>query len=978
MLEDIDHLRIQPVMSAQTCRRQRSPALGSAPNRKNFRGHSFKDRDLTNADFSHADIQGADFTGANLTGANFSYARAGLPRPSAIALFLFCLMLSALAGVASGLAGIVTLGTLSTEFIKGYTIIPSVEVFLTFAVWLVVTFRRGFATGLVALTLTIAIAGPLLGSLAKALTGTGSAVLAIGSWVIASVAGSVAIALARGIAGAFGVVSTTILTLFVGITGTIPIAIGTAISISGSTTVAAAVTGVNAELNSETVAPIMSGGGTFILVKAIAGALVLTGLNCYVSWRALVGDEKHSLVRVLAIALAAIGGTRFRRANLTSANFSAATLGGTDFSHATVTRTDWHHTRKLNWAKVGDTILTELSVQNLLISGNGYGKSYANANLRGANLDGADLSYANLKNADLSQATLEGACLEGAILTQTQAIATNFTHAQLTGARGLGSWNIDSTTQLQQIDCQWVYLLEHPQPGTEDCERRPSSGEFAPGEFTSLFQAALNTVDLIFRNGLDWQSFAQSFHQVQVENEGLELEIQSIENKGDGLVLVKVRVPAEANKGSIHSQFMQFYQESLALATQQHQQLTSFGQEIQSIRSVLDQIVMRPLTDKVVVLTFGSGNFEQGFAAITAQIWSDGHRLPTTFTGKLAANPELPRLYQRWKVTYETLRWCHQAQGRFSRIKPQHDGIKQVSIQDLPELQRTMHDLAHELETQLNLWLNSDLFSPIQNKLRTKLTPSDQIRMIIQSANDVAHPVHIQMQRLPWHLWNFFEDYRQAEVSLSVSASDRLIKSRPPRAKVRILAILGNGKGIDSAADRRSLEGLLDAEVIFLVEPTRKQLDEYLWDEKGWDILCFSGHSSSQWDGEIGWIDINQTNRLTIDQLDNALKAAIERGLYLAIFNSCDGLGLANHLVNLHIPQIILMREPVPDLVAQEFLKHFLIAFSSDKALYTSVREARERLQGMENQFPCASWLPTICQNPAEVPLKWGELVSMG
>jgi hypothetical protein len=43
-------------------------------------------------------------------------------------------------------------------------------------------------------------------------------------------------------------------------------------------------------------------------------------------------------------------------------------------------------------------------------------------------------------------------------------------------------------------------------------------------------------------------------------------------------------------------------------------------------------------------------------------------------------------------------------------------------------------------------------------------------------------------------------------------------------------------------------------------------------------------------------------------------------------------LGLAKHLASLHIPKIIVMREPVPDLVAQEFLKNFLTAFASGKS----------------------------------------------
>ncbi|NJR76885.1 MAG: CHASE2 domain-containing protein [Scytonema sp. CRU_2_7] len=147
-------------------------------------------------------------------------------------------------------------------------------------------------------------------------------------------------------------------------------------------------------------------------------------------------------------------------------------------------------------------------------------------------------------------------------------------------------------------------------------------------------------------------------------------------------------------------------------------------------------------------------------------------------------------------------------------------------------------------------------------------------------------------------------------------------------------------------------------------------MNSSLW-QQGWDILFFAGHSFTQ---EKGKICINNTDSLTIDKLKYGLKKAIERGLKLAIFNSCDGLGLARDLADLHIPQIIVMRELVPDQVAQTFLKHFLKAFSSGQSLYTSVRDAREQLQGEEKNFPCATWLPVICQNPAEVSPTWEEL----
>jgi branched-chain amino acid transport system substrate-binding protein len=104
------------------------------------------------------------------------------------------------------------------------------------------------------------------------------------------------------------------------------------------------------------------------------------------------------------------------------------------------------------------------------------------------------------------------------------------------------------------------------------------------------------------------------------------------------------------------------------------------------------------------------------------------------------------------------------------------------------------------------------------------------------------------------------------------------------------------------------------------------------------------------------------------------MKTALANGLKLAIFNSCDGLRLAGALAHLHIPLVIVMREPVPDQVAQAFLRYFLQAFAQGQSVYLAVREARERLQGLEGQYPCATWLPIICQNPCEKPPKWSDL----
>lgn len=357
------------------------------------------------------------------------------------------------------------------------------------------------------------------------------------------------------------------------------------------------------------------------------------------------------------------------------------------------------------------------------------------------------------------------------------------------------------------------------------------------------------------------------------------------------------------------------------------------------------------------VLNLGKGNCQQGFPFVVTQLWESDRATPIQFTGSLPAMPGLEILYQRWQQLYTAL---------YSHLGWRQDGsalgfeIDETDITHVSEPE--FRHLCQELHTSLNTWLDADSFRNVDRQLRSRLKPTDEIRcvMVVEDAT---------VLRLPWSQWTFLEDYPKTEIALSPPEYSRSIpaEGRKPNPQVRILAVLGNRTGIDVDQDQQLLEKLPAAQVQFLVEPTVQTLTEQLW-QPGWDILFFAGHSSSQGQGHI---QLNSTESLTIDQLKYALKTAIANGLKLAIFNSCDGLGLATDLADLHIPQVIVMREPVPDRVAQEFLKYFLAAFAGGKSLYTAVRQAREKLQAWETEFPCATWLPVICQNPAEVPPTW-------
>jgi CHASE2 domain-containing sensor protein len=355
---------------------------------------------------------------------------------------------------------------------------------------------------------------------------------------------------------------------------------------------------------------------------------------------------------------------------------------------------------------------------------------------------------------------------------------------------------------------------------------------------------------------------------------------------------------------------------------------------------------------KLVILKFADGSFEQGFS-VTLQIGEECDRPATEITGKLPPCPAIPLYYSHWQSSYRRL-------GNGYRLDADKVQITNVSIT------QDCLDTSHILRAHFNTWLKAEEFRPLREKWLERLMPSDEIRVILQAENS-------QLQRLPWHLWDLLERYPKAEIALSSPSYERIQKPRHPNKLVNILAIVGNSEGIDTKADRDLLQRCRNADVCFLVEPERKELTDHLW-EKNWDILFFAGHSSSQGKDSTGRIYLNKTDSLSISELKYALKKAIERGLQLAIFNSCDGLGLAQELVDLQIPQLIIMREPVPDLVAQEFLKYFLGSFAGGESLYQSVRQARERLQGLEDRFPCATWLPVLCQNPAQHPSSWEGL----
>jgi branched-chain amino acid transport system substrate-binding protein len=354
---------------------------------------------------------------------------------------------------------------------------------------------------------------------------------------------------------------------------------------------------------------------------------------------------------------------------------------------------------------------------------------------------------------------------------------------------------------------------------------------------------------------------------------------------------------------------------------------------------------------KWIVLEVGEGDFDRGFPLVL-RIGETGRSPRVEFRGRFPPAPDIPELYDRWQQAY--YRWGINCRwGIRLSVPPQ---ITSVSYWD--ECQAA----ATSLEARLAQWFSQREMWELREQIVDEVRPQETARMFLNTQD-------VYLRKLPWHLWQLLERRPHLEIVISARHAQT---TRPFHSPVRILAILGNSQEIDVQADRVMLERLPNATVQVLVEPTRQEISDRLF-QQAWDILFFAGHSRSEADCQTGKIWINASDGLTPGELKFALHRAVQNGLQLAIFNSCDGLGLARELADLHIPRLVVMREPVPDAIAQEFLRYFLNTFASGTSFYLSVRQSREQLHSFEQKYPCASWLPVICQNPAAPELRYPQ-----
>ena len=363
---------------------------------------------------------------------------------------------------------------------------------------------------------------------------------------------------------------------------------------------------------------------------------------------------------------------------------------------------------------------------------------------------------------------------------------------------------------------------------------------------------------------------------------------------------------------------------------------------------------------KEIIIRLGSGTIQDGFNNVIVELksanitqWED--------RSKLAPSPELQQLLHQWQVIYpaaiQTL-----SPGLTQSPIFDTDTITNVSSQDLVELN-------YNFRTAINHWLNLGDFRKIDRRLRTDLNVADKILVIIVTEQ-------LQIWRLPWHFWDLFDDYHQAvEVFCKPRVADvRQIRPQS-NGKVNILALSGRDPQLNLNTD--FLKILPKAHIQPLETNSALDFVEKLNQGIPWDIFIFNGHGNTieYQSGQDGVIYLDNDCPIEISRLKVEIQTAVGRGLQIAIFNCCNGLGLAEQLSDLHIPYLIVMREIIPNQCAQDFLKQLLTRYSQGNSFPVAFKQARQSLQLSSGGFAqFADWLPILFHNPLSDRVTWRDL----
>jgi uncharacterized protein YjbI with pentapeptide repeats len=352
---------------------------------------------------------------------------------------------------------------------------------------------------------------------------------------------------------------------------------------------------------------------------AIAFGLVTLGVGTYAGRQAMYGDQKYLLIRTITLALYARGGTSFRGANLTDADFTGASLEGADFRGAILTRTCWNQAKNLDRALTEGTYLANPYIRQLVVK-----KDISNLpifdhmDLHDVNLAGANLQGASFIGTDLSQATLANADLTGAFLATAQLYQTDLSEATLTGVN-VQDWGISTETKLKGVHCGHIFMRLPTDDDPDVCRKPDNKKEsFKPGDFADFISPIVRTLALYKEQYVDMRKVSESFKTLDLFHHGVVdpsatavalqqlaerypeagLEVVSFEGRGNEKIHVQARVTGNVDRSKMSAEFPEIYKQVELMPTGEFQNLLAAlrvnNEFLQNREKLLEKLVQQP------------------------------------------------------------------------------------------------------------------------------------------------------------------------------------------------------------------------------------------------------------------------------------------------------------------------------------------------------------------------------------------------
>lgn len=319
-----------------------------------------------------------------------------------------------------------------------------------------------------------------------------------------------------------------------------------------------------------------------------------------------------------------------------------------------------------------------------------------------------------------------------------------------------------------------------------------------------------------------------------------------------------------------------------------------------------------------LVLLDGEGNLDRPIS-LTLTIEIEGQGIVAKARGILPPQPALVEQDRQWRSLYRDYQ-NHYAQG----------------AEPGPEILGQCHQALHRLTNTFNDWLQSKSCREFYTQWAKTLNASDPILVVLRLASP-------QLQELPWQWWDWLQRYPQA--AIAHFSPHHLFKAgrnreQDPRADhLRLLSVF-----FADLPRPRHTSPLPHVETRLLQGPTPSQLEQELWDAHGWDLLYFASPHFPPYD------------------LSHGLKKAVKQGLRLAILNSEQEIGLMQRFKALALPYLITMVEPMPEPLAQGFLRVLLHHLHQGHPPALALRRAAEQLPQLEPNYPGQG--PILWQHP--------------